>query len=415
MTLTRPFIATPSSNGAQPTPQKGKPTRRPLRPRDFGGRDLGLIVATLVSSLCVVWVTFAQLTLLSGAFGFLIAWIFVFLVMYWVVNTLVFGRRVATDRAVASVITVGAACLLAPLVLIVAYLFIKGAGLLFSSAFPFVNTHLFKASQNGVEVVCVPGIPCNKPGILNALVGTGEQLAIAVAIGVPAGLLTAVYLNEVGGRFTQAVRVVVTSMSGLPAILAGAFVYSFWINGSIFKFGYSGFAGALALSVILLPTVTRGSEEVLRVVPNDLREASIALAAPDWRTVWSVVLPTARSGLVTAVLLAIAVALGETAPLLLTIFGSAALNVNPFHNGQEALPLLIYSDIKVANKDLVNLAYVAALVLFLAVFMLFVFARLLSSDWLGNRFRSALNKRMNRSDDVPPPARKGSPLTGRRS
>ena len=122
-----------------------------------------------------------------------------------------------------------------------------------------------------------------------------------------------------------------------------------------------------------------------------------------------------RSGLVTAVLLAIAVALGETAPLLLTIFGSAALNVNPFHNGQEALPLLIYSDIKVANKDLVNLAYVAALVLFLAVFMLFVFARLLSSDWLGNRFRSALNKRMNRSDDVPPPARKGSPLTGRRS
>ena len=187
MTLTRPFIATPSSNGTQPTPQKGKPTRRPLRPRDFGGRDLGLIVATLVSSLCVVWVTFAQLTLLSGAFGFLITWIFVFLVMYWVVNTLVFGRRVATDRAVASVITVGAACLLAPLVLIVAYLFIKGAGLLFSSAFPFVNTHLFKASQNGVEVVCVPGIPCNKPGILNALVGTGEQLAIAVVIGVPAG------------------------------------------------------------------------------------------------------------------------------------------------------------------------------------------------------------------------------------
>jgi hypothetical protein len=85
------------------------------------------------------------------------------------------------------------------------------------------------------------------------------------------------------------------------------------------------------------------------------------------------------------------------------------------HNGQEALPLLIYSDIKVANKDLVNLAYVAAFVLFLAVFMLFVFARLLSSDWLGNRFRSALNKRMNRSDDVPPRARKDSPLTGRRS
>jgi phosphate transport system permease protein len=406
MTLTRPFIPTPTSNGSLPASKNGKPTRRPLRPRDFGGRDLGLILASLVSSFCVVWIIFGQLTLLSGGIGFLVTWIITFLVMYWVVNSLVFGSRVATDRAVASLITVGALCLLTPLVLLVAYLFIKGAGLLFRGVFPFVNTHLFTASQNGVEVVCIPGIPCNKPGILNALVGTGEQLGIAVMIGVPAGLLTAVYLNEVGGRFTQVVRVVVTSMSGLPAILAGAFVYSFWINGSFFHFGYSGFAGALALSVILLPTVTRGSEEVLRIVPNDLREASIALAAPEWRTTWSVVLPTARSGLVTAVLLAIAVALGETAPLLLTIFGSAALNVNPFHNGQEALPLLIYSDIKVANKDLVNLAYVAALVLFLGVFLLFVLARVLSSDWLGNRFRKLLNTRMNRSDSQPMPARK---------
>ena len=111
---------------------------------------------------------------------------------------------------------------------------------------------------------------------------------------------------------------------------------------STFASGYSGFAGALALSVLLIPTVTRGTEEVLRIVPNDLREASTALAAPQWRTVWSVVLPTARSGLVTAVLLAIAVALGETAPLILTIFGNTALNPNPFHDepGGSAPPLV---------------------------------------------------------------------------
>ena len=142
-------------------------------------------------------------------------------------------------------------------------------------------------------------------------------------------------------------------------------------------------------------------------MPDDLREASIALAAPDWRTVWSVVLPTARSGLVTAVLLAIAVALGETAPLLLTIFGSARSTSTPSTTARRRFRFSSYSDVKVANKDLVDLAYVAALVLFLAVFLLFVLARVLSSDWLGNRFRKLLNKRMNRSDDLPPLARKG--------
>jgi phosphate transport system permease protein len=143
----------------------------------------------------------------------------------------------------------------------------------------------------------------------------------------------------------------------------------------------------------LLPTVCRGTEEVLRIVPNDLREASTALAAPQWRTVWSVVLPTARSGLVTAVLLAIAVALGETAPLLLTIFGSAALNVNPFNGPQMAMPLLVFQEVHKPLQSDIDLAYAAALVLFLMVFTLFVVARILSSDWLGNRVRASMNKR----------------------
>jgi phosphate transport system permease protein len=110
-----------------------------------------------------------------------------------------------------------------------------------------------------------------------------------------------------------------------------------------------------------------------------------------------VVLPTARSGLVTAVLLAIAVALGETAPLLLTIFGSAALNPNAFHGPQEALPLLVFQKVKSPLQSDVNLAYAAALVLFVMVFLLFIVARVLSSDWLGNRFRRVLNRRMNRA------------------
>jgi phosphate transport system permease protein len=358
--------------------------RTRLRPRDFGTKDFGLILAALVSSYCFVWILFYQLTLLSGAVGFVLVMIATFLFLYWVVNVLVFGSRVAVDRLVAAVLSLGAMTLFGPLILMVIYLVVKGFGL--------ISVHLFEASQNGVEEVCIQGLPCTKPGVLNAIVGTVEQIGIAAAIGVPAGVLTAVYLNEVGGRAAKMVRTVVTAMSGVPAILAGAFVYAFWIHG-LFNFGYSGFAGSLALAVLLLPTVTRGTEEVLKIVPNDLREASTALAAPEWRTVWSVVLPTARSGLVTAVLLAVAVALGETAPLLLTIFGAQALNVNPLHGPQQALTLLTYQKVKSPKLSDINLAYTSALVLFVMIFVVFVGARLLASDWLGNRFRSALNKK----------------------
>jgi phosphate transport system permease protein len=385
-TTVRSFGPTSSSNGSHNGMRPpGAPTpRTKIRPKDLGTKDLTLILATVLAAYCIVWIIFYQLTLLSGQIGFIFCWVGSFLVLYHVVNLLVNGRRVAADRTVGALITVGALCLFTPLVLIVIYLFAKG--------FKFLSWHLLVASQQGVEEKCIPGFPCTKPGVLNALVGTAEQIGLATLIGVPAGVLTAVYLNEVGGRFTQAVRVVVTSMSGVPAILAGAFVYAFWITGFLHQ-GFSGFAGALALTVILLPTVCRGTEEVLRIVPNDLREASTALAAPQWRTVWSVVLPTARSGLVTAVLLSVAVALGETAPLLLTIFGSAALNVNPFDGPQMAMPLLVFQEVHKPLQSDINLAYAAALLLFLMVFTLFVVARVLSSDWLGNRVRATMNSR----------------------
>lgn len=361
-------------------------TRKRLKPRDFGPAETALFVATALSSFAAVWIVFDQLTLLSGPFGFFVCWVITFLAMYWAVNLWHADSRVATDRVVAAVVTIGAFCLFTPLALLVGYLFVRGVGLL--------SWHLFTATQQGVLERCLPGFPCPKPGLLHAIVGTLEQIGLAAAIGVPAGILTAIYLNEVGGgRMAHSVRVVVTAMSGVPAILAGAFVYSFWVVG--LHEGFSGFAGSMALSVILLPTVTRGTEEVLRIVPDDLREASQALAAPQWRTVWSVVLPTARSGLVTAVLLGTAVALGETAPLLLTIFGNTSLNVDPFHGPQSALPFVSYVEIKSPLKTDQHLAYAAALVLFILVFTLFILARVLSSNWLGNRFRSRLNRRMS--------------------
>ena len=135
----------------------------------------------------------------------------------------------------------------------------------------------------------------------------------------------------------------------------------------------------------MLPTVTRGTEEVLKVVHNDLREAAIALAAPEWRTVWSVVLPTARSGLITSVLLGVAVSIGETAPLIMTIFGNQVMNANPLVGPQMALSLLSYKQIKLPIQSQIDLGYTSALVLFVLVFGIFILARILGAQRKGSR------------------------------
>lgn len=384
-TITQPeseATAPPEPPPEAPVPSPGIPARRPIRPRDFKPVDAALAGATLVASYCLVWVIFNELTLLSGVFGFIVVLAIVFLILYYVLNRQVHGRRVAADRVTGALLTLGVLCMLTPLVLLVGFLFVKGVRLL--------SWHLLTATQNGVLEVCARGQTCAKPGVFHAIVGTLEQVGLAVVIGVPLGIVTAIFLNEVGGRLTQPVRVMVTAMSGLPAIVAGIFIYSI----IVVHYGFSGIAGALALAILLLPTVTRGTEEVLKIVPDELREASAALGAPQWRTVWSVVLPTARSGIMTAVLLGIAVSVGETAPLLFTVFGANATNWNPFSGPQASLPLLIYQSVKSTQRADVTLGYAAALVLFLMVFFIFILARILSSPWLSNKARSRSSRRM---------------------
>ena len=175
-------------------------------------------------------------------------------------------------------------------------------------------------------------------------------------------------------------------------MVAGIFIYSILIVDHILT--YSGFAASLALFVILLPSVTRVVEEVLRVVPSGLREASFALGAPEWRTVWSVVLPTARSGVVTAVLLGTARIVGETAPLIFTAFGSQVINWNAFAHAQGDLPLTIYSNVRQAQSVLIDLAFQTAFVLISIVLILFVLARIFS------RTKGKKTKRGRSDDDV---------------
>jgi len=349
----------------EPPPEAEGPPRPRRHERGFGWPDAGLAAVTLLSTFCGVWLLFSQFTLLSTPFGFLVCWAAVFFVVYWVVNLHLHGRLAAADRLVTALVYLAGLALLTPLVLVTAYVVTKGWHLL--------SVHLFLQDQHGVGPLSPPG----SGGVAHAIVGTLEQAGIAAAIGVPIAVMTAVFLNEVGGRLTHTVRVVVTAMSGVPAIVAGIFIYSVWIVE--LGEGFSGLAAALALTVILLPLVTRGTEEVLKVVPDELREASSSLGAHEWRTVWSVVLPTARSGILTAILMGIARVIGEAAPLLVTVLATNILNADPVHGPQQALPLLTYTQIKLPLQSAIALGITAALVLYLIVFVLFVLARILGT------------------------------------
>jgi phosphate transport system permease protein len=192
---------------------------------------------------------------------------------------------------------------------------------------------------------------------------------------VPFGILVAVYLAEVGGRLSGTVRSVVEAMSGLPAILAGVFIYTTVVSG--LRLGDSGMAGALALAITMLPIVIRASEEIMRLVPGDLREAALALGAPKWRSLQRVVIPAAKTGLITAAILAVARAAGETAPLILTSGSTSRLNTNVFQGLQDSLPMYIFTRIESPNANQVQRAWIGAFVLIAVVLVLFTLARVI--------------------------------------
>lgn len=214
-------------------------------------------------------------------------------------------------------------------------------------------------------------------GAYHAILGTLEQVAIAAVLAVPLGLAVAVYIVEYGGgRFAYAVRFLVDVMTGLPSIVAGLFIFAFWVLA--LDKGFSGLAAGLSLAVLMLPVVVRTSEEMLRLVPHELREAGYALGVPRWRTTISVVLPTASAGITTGVMLAVARVTGETAPLLLTAFGYDAIRRSPFEGPQSGLPLYVFSQAGSAFDVAVRRAWAGALTLIVIVLVLTVTARLLA-------------------------------------
>jgi phosphate transport system permease protein len=269
----------------------------------------------------------------------------------------------AINRVVSALVTSSAGVVVFALGLVVVFLVSRG--------YHLISWHFFTQDQADVTQTA----PASAGGISHAIVGTLEEVAIAVLIGGPAGVITAIFIHEVGGRFTALVRTIVTAMSALPTIVAGLFIYVIYVTTT---HHWSGFAGGLALSIMLLPNITRTTEEVLKVVHGSLREASMALGAPQWRTVWSVVLPTARAGIVTAVLLGIARVVGETAPLIVTIFGTTHMEADPFR-AQESLSLFVWQNYGSSVQADVDRAFAAGLVLVGLVLILFILARLVAS------------------------------------
>ncbi|GAA1968389.1 phosphate ABC transporter permease PstA [Amycolatopsis minnesotensis] len=296
----------------------------------------------------------------------------IFLGMLYLVFRDRLGKLAAMDRLVTTIVFTGALGLLLPLLFLLVYIVVKGA--------PHLRLDFFVEDQSAVS----PVDPSTEGGGLHAIIGTLEQTAMALLFVVPLGLLTAIFLNETRSRLRKPVRVFVDAMSGLPSIVAGLFVYAALIipgavRGSSF-FNYSGFMACIALTVVMLPTVTRTVDVVLRLVPDGLREASLALGASRARTVWSVVLPTARTGVTTAIILGIARVVGETAPLLFTAAGSTLLNLNPFAGQQEALPLFVYRYVQTSVEAQRERGYVGALVLIIIIFVLFAVARIVGRN-----------------------------------
>ncbi|MBU7598214.1 phosphate ABC transporter permease PstA [Streptomyces sp. P38-E01] len=283
-----------------------------------------------------------------------------YLLITYVLTTTIEGKRQAKDRFATSLVWTSFLVAIVPLASLIWETIARGSKV--------VDGYFLTHSMFGVPNMSEGG------GIYHALIGTLQQVGIATLISAPIGLLTAIYLVEYGtGKLAKAVTFFVDVMTGIPSIVAGLFVLSFWII--ILDFGYSGFAGAMALSILMMPIVVRSTEEMLKLVPNELREASYALGVPKWRTILKVVLPTAIGGITTGVMLAVARIAGETAPVMLLVFGSPSINTNPFEGEQSSLPYYIFEQWGAGNDPSYDRAWGAALVLIALVMILNLAAR----------------------------------------
>jgi phosphate transport system permease protein len=319
------------------------------------------VAAITVAAVLLTLLLFAT-TGFAGDVDFIVVAAVLMVVGIGVVSWAVEGRRRAVNRIATNAALSAVILTLLPLVFVIGYVVKKGAHTFSWSFLTHPDTAGPLAAGGGVE---------------QAIIGTLEQVLIASLVAVPLGLLVAIYITEYGGnRFATSVRFLIDVMTGIPSIVAGLFVLAFWIIG--LHQPASGFAGSLALMIIELPIIVRTAEEMIRLVPNALREASYALGIQKWRTILRVVLPAASTGITTGVMLAVARVIGETAPVLLVVGNNSFVNWNAFNGNQGSLPVFIFQNAQSPSNFAVDRAWAAALTLILIVVVLYMAARLLT-------------------------------------
>ena len=341
------------TNTAVPT----KPWAKSSRDRV---RDLAFLLVSIVVSYSAVAVTpmkgklahafvfFLSYALITGSFSFITR-----------------GAPAAKDAMIKTLVAIGAVLTVLPITSIIFTVLKNGL--------PGIHKGLFTTDMS----MATPTDPIIVGGLLHAITGTLTLVVLALIMSVPIGILTALYLTEIQGKFSGPIRFLVQAMSGVPSIVAGLFILSS-ILYPITK-SYSALMGSLALTILMIPTVARTSEEVLLLIPNDLREAGTALGGTQWRTVAMIVLPAAKSGLMTAVILGIARIAGETAPILLLTGGGDKVNPNAFNGPVGSLPYYIWKSFNAGSPEALTRAWAGLLVLMFLVLILFVAARALSS------------------------------------
>lgn len=315
----------------------------------------------LIASVVLLFVTG-----LNGKLG----WVFAFFISYVSISFITeyrkAGKPAAQDSLLTSISRFAIFLAIIPIVSIVATVISKG--------WRGLHWGLFTQDMSQATV----NSPITEGGMLAAIVGTLIMVGLALIFTLPISILTALYLTEINGKFAGIIRFLVQAMSGVPSIVAGLFILSSIVYP--ITQSYSGLMGALALSILMIPTVARTAEEVLLLIPSDLREAGLALGATQWRTVAMVVVPAVKSGLVTAIILGVARVVGETAPIILVTGGGDATNLNPVSGPMGSIPFYVWKSFLLGGTEESNQrTWAGLLILLIWVLLLFMAARFISS------------------------------------
>jgi phosphate transport system permease protein len=362
-----------------PEPADDAPPEQRVRLSQVRMSDIFALGGAAVASLCMTGLLYTTLTPFSSAIGFGFVWYAFFIGLYAILTVFDETSQAVRDRLAGVVIRSLAIFVVGVLVFVIGFTLSKGWEVL--THFNFFSEDMSNAG---------PLDPLIYGGVLHAVVGTLIEIAIALAIVIPLGVMVAVYLSEMPGALSRLVRTIVEAMTALPSIVAGLFVYATVIM--IFTKQQSGFAASIAISIMMLPIIIRSADVALRLVPSTLKEASYALGAGQWSTVKNVTLPTAKSGLATAIILGTARGIGETSPVLLCAGFTAAMNWNPFQGPMISLPLATFEFVKSPEPTMIARGFGTALVLLLLVLIMFIIAR-----YFGGKGPGALSKRQTKA------------------